>query len=290
VLLAALAGVLIGHSSQAEPAAPPQKVSGAKLGFTAPAGWRRVSAPAVPGLDLDGAVAVADPETPGATIVAGIADGSGSRLLPSAFERRLPDAPKTDDPVKLGRLQAYRYRKLAPRGGPPLTVYASPLARDGVATVACLGPATDEDCDRAASTLALRSDLKPRPLGPARAYGAAVGSAIDRLGRERRDAQRALSRAKTSKGQAPRAKDVAAAYDKSANALEKAPAGPLEARANASLRTALLRARDAYRDLSSAAAKRRKADYSDARRQARRADDDARQAVAELDALGYEVD
>jgi serine/threonine-protein kinase len=290
VLVAALAGVLIGHSSQAEPPAPPQKVSGAKVGFTAPAGWRRASAPAVPGLDLDGAVAVADPETPGSTIVAGIADGSGSRLLPTAFERQLPDAPKTDDPVRLGRLQAYRYRKLAPRGGPPLTVYASPLARDGVVTVACLGAAAGEDCDRAASTLALRSGLRPRPLGPAREYGRAIGAAIDRLGRQRRSAQRALAGAKTSKGQAPRAKDVADTYDKAADAVKNAPAGPLEARANASLRTALLRARDAYRDLSSAADKRHKAAYSAARNRARRADEDARKAVAELDALGYEVD
>ena len=235
-------------------------------------------------------MAIADPETPGAAIVAGIADGSGSRLLPPALERRLPDAPKTDDPVKLGRIEAYRYRKLAPRGGPPLTVYASPLARDGVATVACLGAAAGEDCERAASTLALRSGLKPRPLGPAREYGAAVGAAIDRLGRERRSAQRALTSAKTSKGQASRAKDVAAAYGKAADAVEKAPAGPLEARANASLRSALLRARDAYRDLSSAAAKRRKADYTAARRQARRADDEARRAVDELNTLGYEVD
>jgi hypothetical protein len=288
VALAAIAGTLIGHSSQAEPPPPSKALSGARVGFTAPGGWHRVSAPKVPGLDLAGAVAVANPTLPGAVIVAGIADGSGPRLLPPHFERRLTTPPKTGDAVRLGRLEAYRYPKLNPRGGPAMTLFVSPLDKNGVAALACLGAAAN-GCDQAASTLRLRAGAKPRPLGPSREYGTALGAAIDRLARERRNAQRALGNAKTSKGQAARATAVAAAYDKAVRAIDRAPAGPLEARADAALVRALADARSAYRELSSAATKRRKARYDDARGRASRADDGARRAVDQLHDLGYEV-
>jgi hypothetical protein len=109
------------------------------LSLTAPAAWRTVDAPAVPGLAfLSRPVALRVPDG-GGTVMAGVVDGRGRTLLPAALLDRLPDAPRAT-PVKLPHVEAYRYARLRPEGAaePVSELYASPTSR-GVAVVGCSG-------------------------------------------------------------------------------------------------------------------------------------------------------
>jgi hypothetical protein len=231
-------------------------------------------------------VAVADPESPGDVVVAGLADGAGSRLLPRGFERRLAGGAPTGETVRLGKLEAYRYAKLTPAGGKPVELYVTPL-RSKVAAIACLGGAIGDACEHAAAGLRLRGGTQARPLGPSASYAKAIRAAITRLAADRTHAQKQLRAARTSPAQVAPARAVATAYDRAAKAVDRAAPGPLEARAQPALRAALVRARDAYRGLAQAAKTRSR--YDSARKAAARADAAVAAAVKDLQALGYDV-
>ena len=149
-------------------------------------------------------------------LVAGSVNATGPTLLPAALLARLDPSPKANDPVRLGSLQAYRYKDLRPKGvNGTLTVFATPTT-DGVATVACVTPPGTEgsfstDCERVAGTLRL-AGAKPYSLGPSDAYAATLGKTISRLDSASAPAARRLKSADTPSAQASAATDLAAAY------------------------------------------------------------------------------
>ena len=66
----------------------------------------------------------------GEILLAGLTAAKGPTLLPAGLLERLPAIPQRDDPVKVGNLDAYRYRDLQPDpGGGRVTLYVAPTTR-----------------------------------------------------------------------------------------------------------------------------------------------------------------
>src|SRR5205807_8452118 len=101
------------------------------LTLTFPDSWQRTaSGPSVPGLTLANPLSL----SPGGSaaqgaLQAGQTGATDHTLLPAAFLAALPSKPQPNDPVHLGKVQAYRYKGLKPKGfTQALTVYAVPTS------------------------------------------------------------------------------------------------------------------------------------------------------------------
>jgi len=295
--LAAAAGFLIGGSgsgSGPEAGRFANSASAGSLALSFPDGWRRVAdKPNVPGMSFSQPIVLSFAGSSGARLSAGTVGGAGPTLLPQSFLARLSRAPSRDDRVRLGRLEAYRYAGLEPRGAEgPVTVYVAPTT-EGVATVACVAPPRagtefGAECERVASTLAL-SGGDPLPLGPSDGYARAAGAALRRLDRSTDPLTKRLRGASSPDAQAGAATDLGEAYRVAARSLSRAPVGPLERRANARLVTALREVGSAYTTAARAARVGDDGGYSAAGRSVQRAATGLAQAQRELRELGYSV-
>jgi serine/threonine-protein kinase len=294
-VVAAVAGYLLGGSgsdSESEGAALTSSASAGSLGLSFPNDWKRVAKePKIPGLDFSEPIVLVSPDAAGARLVAGGIDGSGPTLLPESFLRRLPKAPSRDDTVKLGRLEAYRYAGLVPKGAAGrVTVYAGQTT-GGVAAVACVAsPALvaefGPECERVATTLEL-SGAKPLPLGPSDDYAKAVSTAFKRLDTAAGAAAKRLRAADTPSAQAEAAGDLADAYTAAARALAGAPVGPYERAANSRLVGALRDLASAYSRAATAADAGDDGAYDAAGDAVKSAAADLKRAEAALRRLGY---
>jgi hypothetical protein len=221
--------------------------------------------------------------------VVGTSDGEGATLLPAKLLSSLAAEPKPDGRVRLGGAQAYRYVGVPlPDGSKAATIFASPTD-DGVVTVVCQGarPSVLDECERAAATLRLSGAATSLPLGPREEYAKPIASALSRLVRDRRAAERGLASAKTRKGQASNATTVAAAYRRAAHAVAAAPAGPLERRAGRSLQRSLAKVAHDYDAMASAARRADRSAYGRARTHVLTDSEAVGKAVSTLRALGY---
>ena len=295
-IIAAVAGYAIGGSggSKSESADLPSSASAGALDLSFPNGWKRVTQdPDIPGLTFAQPIILAPPSPAGARVEAGVTDGVGPTLLPKGFLARLNASPSQEDTVKLGRLQAYRYAGLRPRGVTgPITVYAAPTT-EGVATVACVaGPSKAagfaRECERVAGTLELTAG-KPLALGPRADYAKAAGASLKRLDGVAGPATKRLRAAKTPAAQAAAAAALATAYKRAARQLAGAPVGPYERAASSLVVRALRRIAAGYDRAAAAARGGNRRAYATARRTVRRGGRALRRALAGLAALGYDV-
>ena len=299
-VVAIAAGLLIGNRKTASPAAAaaaPALVSSAGndvLDLSFPDTWRRASRPpAIEGLDLARPVALSA-GAGGGGVVAGRSAATGPTLLPAAFVKRLAGRPAADR-VRLGALQALRYRGLRPGGaGPALTVFAVPTSR-GVATVACLAPPASAaaavfqaDCQRVAASLKL-SGPRAFGLGPQADYARGADRAITALAAARLRDRRALAGARTQGGQGRLAAALATAHDRALRALSGLAISPADAEAHASLVAAIRRARDGYARMSRAARHHDAKGFAAGERAVRGGDAGLRTARATLEDLGYHI-
>lgn len=285
VLLAAAAGAfLAGRSGSDEPtpAPTPATLSADGVQLTAPAGWRRAQAPVIPGLDFTEPLAIANGD---ANAVAGLLpDAAGPTLLPPAFLDGLGAPPATDDRVKLGDLEALRYRDLRPNGvEQPLTVYVVPL-ETGAAAVACDGP--QDACDQTAASLRLEGH-RALGVGPSAEVAEDLDALAEALDSSRTTATRALRRARTRTSQAAALATLATAYREAA-ATEIATR-PAERELVDALLDRVRDAAGAYADAARAAGGGRERAYADARTQARRGESALRTAFSRLEDAGYRV-
>jgi hypothetical protein len=253
--------------------------SSSAVALEAPDDWERIGAaetPAIPGLGLGGTVSLAPGERDASGVLGGMTDATGPTLLPAALRARARGELPAPDRVRLGDLEALRYRDVAVRGfDRPLTLFAVPTSA-GVATVACYAPSPDAaasapSCEAIAQTL---DPLRGRayPLATPPAVERALRAATRRLDRERRDGRRALARARTGAGQAKAARSVAAAYATAAGQLRELDVSPMLADAKAGTLSALDSAHDAYRKLATSAAAGDKTAYDAAGRAVRHAE------------------
>ncbi len=186
--------------------------------------------------------------------------------------------------MSLGDFDAYRYADLQVRGFKRrLNVYVAPTT-EGVATVACAAPiqvsgAFMPDCEAAATTLELVSG-DAYPLGADPAYSRKLNSTIKKLNAARSKQTRALRQAKTARGQAKAANQLAGAYRDAARTLASTQVSPELAARNARVIRALRQASEAYTRLAAAARNANEGAYRAASRQVAAAEQDLRRALA----------
>ena len=291
---AAVAGFLLGGSgSESEGGELTSSASAGSLGLSFPSDWKRVTEePKLPGMGFSQPIVLSAGGVADARLIAGIVDGSGPTLLPGRFLSRLPREPSRNDTVKLGRLQAYRYSGLVPKGAAGrITVYAAPTT-EGVAAVACVAPRATAEfgpaCERVAATLEL-SQGRPLALGPREDYARAARSALGRLDKAAGGLAARLRGADTAAAQASAAADLGDAYRAAARALSKAPVGPFEQDAHSRLVGSLRQLASAYARGASAARGGEEGAYGAASRSVRRGATVLKRAQAGLRKLGYSI-
>ena len=288
-LVLAVVGFLIGKGGgggDEQPEGTSSAQSGA-ISITYPSSWERTDqVPKVPGFEFTNPIVVGPSGQADNRLVTGLVDASGPTLLPAAFVKSLGADPDRTDTVRLGELQAYRYRNLDPSNfNPALTLYAVPTDK-GIATIACQADPAQAarflpECERAASTLKLEG-AKPFDLGPGRDYVERVNGTLDRLQRARGAGIAALKRAKTPAQQARAAENVARAYDAAAKALLRAPVSPQVASTNDAIVAALGDAGDAWREVAEGAERADAGDYQAGERAVKKAE---KQLAETLDQL-----
>jgi hypothetical protein len=240
--LAAFAGHLASGLQGTEGS---ETISAGSVRLVAPEGWQvERNAPNVGGLELRHAVAARAPRGQGLAVV-------GS--LPGVvFAREL--APAAPDAVRLGGLEAYRWR------GDP-TLLAAPTGM-GVAVVACSGPARAvKRCERAAATLEVPG-AEPTSLDTLGFYASHLHAAIGRLERRRAAAMRADPTAAALRARA--------AYEAAARSLSDLAPPAAAAATNEELVATLRRIGTAYGELARAARARRRPAYAAAARSVER--------------------
>jgi hypothetical protein len=299
LLVTILAGFLIGHSGGGSDngSAPANTASAGSLEVGFSSAWKRERQHlAIPGLGFRAPISLA-PANPsgGRALTTGQTDGSGPSLLPASFVRRLPGGrpPPRTDRVKLGDLEAYRYKNLNPSGfGRHLTLYVSPTTA-GIATVACAADASAlasfaPDCEHVATTLKLSSG-KPYPLGPDPSYAKAIDKDIGKLNSQVSSGKGRLRKAKTGAKQAKDARSLADAYATTAQKLGKLAVSPATVDVHHSVIRALNRTASAYRAMAAAAGRGVRGSYNSARRAVQRGENAVMLSLARLRQFGYRV-
>jgi hypothetical protein len=252
-------------------------------------GWRPVTAPRLPGLDLNGAAALAPESGDGkAGLLVGELRAPGASALPPGMLARLR-GPARVSIVTFGSFDAYRYDGLRIDGfDRPVTLYTVPGRRHPTAAAcyAADGAGTDlRTCERMVATLD-PTDAATDSLTPSPAYANAVAKAIGRLDAQRR-IERPTLRGRRSAGQAAVAHRLAAAYAAAAHTVDAAPAPNPVIAVDERLLAALRSGTAAYQALESAALAEDPAAYGAARAAIGRAESDVSRTLAELDAFGY---
>jgi hypothetical protein len=205
--LGAGVGVFLG-SSDDSPATFAEHLGARGLSITLPPGW------------------VAGERAPLSAYPA--ADGF-SGLTVKFEDAAIPDELKAD-PVRLGRIDAWRDTSEAPR----LIRYLAPTTA-GTLEIACeaspgAGRLTLRACERGASTLRLGS-IRALPL-PGVVEEPGVRAAVERLSSERAAVRRRLARARRPSGQREVSAALARVHDRAARRLADVPeAAPIEAAA-----------------------------------------------------------
>jgi hypothetical protein len=279
--LAAIVGGFIAGGSGSSTSSVPANNSSASAGaltLTFPDSWaRQASPPPIPGYSLSQPIALAPKKGGSASgsVTAGTAAANNSALLPVAFQKALGGSPPKPDAVKLGQLQAYRYRDLKPKGSAnQVTIYAAPTTA-GVATVACSAPAAAaatfaNECERIASTLTL-TGAKAYDLGVPKSYADGLNAALTKLQAQRAAALGKLRSAKTPGAQAAAARQAATAYGNAAR-THPAQVPPQVGAADAAILAALRAGQRGYAGLAAGAASGNKARYNAAQSTIKKAD------------------
>ena len=298
--VALLTGVFVAMGR--EPAtpfvSPPESIGAASraLAVSHPSNWQSVrKPPGLQGLPLrDGLVLVPRPGVeaePASRFVAGVLDRTGPGLLPAAFSRRLPSGTRPEA-VRIGGLEAYRYRDI------PLaedrirtTLYAIPTT-DGVAALVCLAPRFRDElrgqCEAIATTLELRR-AQAVPLGPNVEYGRRLNAVLAKADAGRSRYRSSLARARGAAGQSRRADDLARVFTVAAARLADGGPEAGTAPAHRAILRGLRRVARSYASLSRAADAKSRGRYARARRRVMAHEKALRRTLKSLRDAGYRV-
>jgi hypothetical protein len=292
LVIGAVVGSLIGHSTRASaPSGPHSFVAAGNLSLSPAGTWRRVPNAKIAGLSLTNAVTLTDrvgasPEG----LEIGTSSATGRPLLPVAFARGLTPRPRGDS-IRLGRYTAYRYGALHQRAsGLALTAYAVPTSR-GVGTAVCFSRGTGstafmERCARAAATLQL-TGVRPFDVGPDPGFAQRLNRVLSTLRPARAQSRARLAAAKTPAAQAVAASDLANLYSRAARGLPARDLSPELAPANQAIAAALGQTSAAYGALASAARQHNRGRYRAAAGRVAASDRAVAGALGQLQALGY---
>jgi hypothetical protein len=293
---AAALGALLAPGPVAEVArTPAAELAAGTVNLRYPGTWNRLgAAPGIPGLNLRDSAALAPgggrpAARPARALVVGHMALDAPNQLPPGLLRELPRRP-TASAVDLGRVQAYRYRGLAPNGLGRMNLYVVPTTGDA-AVMACLAPAASDrfmgQCERAASTLRL-TESRPLTLAPSATYARGLTRIVNKLNAARSFARRRLAAAATPNGQAGNTARLAIAYRaarRSASRLAPPPGATTLHRRTAA---ALARAERSYRALAAAARARASGAWRRRSKTAVSSEQALQQALRDLQALGFQ--
>jgi hypothetical protein len=277
------------------PAAPKQATASG-IGLRHPATWRPADAgsDALPGTSTRWPIVLAPAGAPAGThVVAGRLPSDGPTLLPEDLLASLPAKPPAATPVRLGKVDAYRYSGLAPRGSDRRAdVYVVPTS-SGVVTLACVAPAGAPPsfpaaCEEIVGSLAI-SDGGVYPLGPDRAFAKRLNGAMRTLNARRATLRRRLRSEDRAAGQSRDATGLARAFSTAAATVAASRTGPAVAPDRASIVKAMRGTAKQYRALARAAARDDRRAYNQARTGVRRTEAGVQRALRHLDSRSYTV-
>ena len=281
LLACALAGLLLGRSGGEQ--AQASQIGSRALTVQLPAGWESTEVPSDQAGGLSAAVAAAPLGEQGAGLVVGRV--SDTVTLDRRFRGEMaPGSARTE--IQLGRLQAWRYGKLALGADLVATAYIAPTT-GGPLLILCQAqpqqaPTRLPECERMAATIALRAG-RPLPVSEIDSRDEQLVSAMTSLSRDRRVGRRRLARAKLAGGQAEVGRALQRAYVRSARRVEAILAtdgtAPYEELAGSLSATA-----DAYGELAAAAAKNHRGRYQAAIEAVRKREEAVRRELADPDA------
>jgi hypothetical protein len=171
-------------------------------------------------------------------------------------------------------------------------VFAVPTDK-GVATLACVPAKGGEDafapvCDAVATTFRV-TDGKPFPVGPSKDYAGQLSSTLGKLNQQVSSAKSALGKAKTRRQQANATDRLAAAYSGAAKKLDGLALSPADVTANTGLVDALRATGAAYKQAAKEARSKDRAGYKREGAKAAEAQKGVADAIARLQAAGYDV-
>jgi hypothetical protein len=295
--LAAILGYVAGHRGgraagrTAASLQPSRVLSVGDLLLETPAGWRQLgTAPATPGMQLEGEVAAAPASAQDSGLFGGrLAPGQQSPL-PAAFVSRLDAVPQTRILDFLGA-QAYEYPGLSIPGYPHgLDLYVVPNTNTAPTVLGCYATPTlaarQTACQQIVSKLTLvgqsQNDLNPDP-----AYAEEIGKLVRSLDAERLAIRRQMRASSTPVALGALAGELAAHLDAAARSLAGIEAPLAVGDAQTALANAILGARDAYRAMASAAETELLSAYDESLVRAERSDDGIDSALETFALLGY---
>jgi hypothetical protein len=293
---AAVLGYLAGHRGGAEAGAPAsggasRLISAADLLLETPAGWRQRSGPpATPGLVLEGETLIAPGAPRDAGLFAGQLAPGQARPLPNAFLSTLGVLPHTRVLDFLGS-QAYNYSGLSIPGYPAgLDLYVLPNTNTPPTVVGCYATAAFAarrgECEQILSKLTLVGQTQYE-LNPEPAYAEALGKLLRSLDIERLAIRRRMRASATPAAVGALATQLTAHLAVAASSLSALEAPLAAGEAQTSLANAIVRARDAYQAMASAAAAERLGAYDESLVRVERADSGIDAALATFALLGY---
>jgi hypothetical protein len=298
-LLCAVAGFAIGRgggeddgarATATAPPRPPVQVAAGPLRLAVPADWRRDPGLTASALGIDAPVGLRAAAAPGAGVVAGLVRDPAPTLLSAEHD---PAAPAgSAETVRLGDLEALRYRdvRLAGQDG-AATVFAVPTP-EGAATIACLradAPRVARACEAAAASARVDGTTALTP-GEDEDYERRLAGTLGATRTQARRVGAALRDARTARGQARLARELASVNARAAQRLADATEHPSFRRANTALVAALRRTGSAYRALGAAAGDRSRRAHGQAREDARRGERAVRAALRRLAAAAGPAD
>jgi hypothetical protein len=267
----AAAGAVIGHRNSGENVNASSIVAGG-VTVPVPSGWERIGPPAMPGVALPGAVAIA-PRSGNEKLIVARGAGRWPTLLPAAFVDRAPsvsDLIGRRTIVQLGTRQALRYADVSLRGEPAhLTVFVIP-DRGRVALLSCAIPsgaaaAASKKCAQTAAAVRLPASAR-YSLAPSPTYTRTLSLAVGRLNQARATGRTQLATAGTVDAQASAARRIGAAYGLAARRLDAQRPGLLTAPLNKRIVAQMGLVRAAYTRLAQAALADQGGPFADAKR------------------------
>jgi hypothetical protein len=292
VIVAAVLGYLLARSASGGSSSPNALTRTAQTSDFAihyPSSWRVGHPSAVPGLSLEGAVAVGPTDLTGDRFALGTIRATTVGTLPAAFLRSLPDRPRAQ-PVALGTFRYDRYLNLRPRGAKEVvSVYLLATTRATIVAT-CASPHPDgtftAQCERVLRTIRLPKGVAVTS-GVDAAYALELNGILAKLNRARSAAAPGLL-AHSLATRAVAARELAGAEARAATSARRLMAGSAPA-ANRVLVSALEQAAGGYRALATAADGHDQTGYEKAQQTLSSAQQRLTSAFKTLSRLGYRL-
>ena len=250
IAVAAAAGLLVSRATAGDQATRETVASG-PLEVEIPEGWKRsTTIPRIGDLKLSGPLAI-EPTSVGGLLV-GVVPGGEATVNPAGVARTVGEIRGRADVVRLGSLEAVRWRGLRARNSDSsVDVYVAPTSR-GALTVACFDAEAGGRCARAASSVSFEGAVGYSPLQIAR-WRERLRTEMQRLRRRQEASARQLGAARERGAQVRAATALATSCRDAVRALRLTDPPPAAATAQGRVVGALEALELEYRRLARAA-------------------------------------